>query len=119
MRPARLTRLAICAIGLGSTLTAAAQGPSHAHHAPSSSASSLAAAQPPPGASAIAYMSGKQAMVGLHAPSTKSVETDARGRPMLALTTINRGESLAVASDGEEGGFASSDSTEWPTCCER
>jgi uncharacterized protein YcbK (DUF882 family) len=57
----------------------------------------------------VAYMSGKQALVGWHAPSTKAVESDARGRPMLTLTTINRGESLAVSSDGDEGGFASAD----------
>ena len=54
-------------------------------------------------------MSGKQALVGWHAPSTKAIESDARGRPMLTLTTINRGESLAVSSDGDEGGFASVD----------
>jgi uncharacterized protein YcbK (DUF882 family) len=54
-------------------------------------------------------MSGKQSLVGFHAPSTKSVESDASGRPMLSLTTVNRGESLAVGSDGEDGGFASVD----------
>ena len=52
-------------------------------------------------------MSGKQSLVGFHAPSTKAVESDASGRPMLSLTTVNRGESLAVGSDGEDGGFAS------------
>ncbi len=109
MRPARLTRVAGCAVGLGFALTASAQGPGRLHHAPSLSAPASASTQPPPSANAIAYMSGKQALVGLHAPSTRSSETDARGRPMLALTTINRGESLAVPSDGEEGGFASSD----------
>jgi uncharacterized protein YcbK (DUF882 family) len=106
MYPARLTHVAGCAVGLVFALTASAQGPGHAHHAPSPASTS----DPPQlSASALAYMSGKQALVGLHAPSTRSSETDAHGRPMLALTTINRGESLAVPSDGDEGGFASSD----------
>jgi uncharacterized protein YcbK (DUF882 family) len=109
MRPARLTRIAACAAWLGSALTAAAQGPGRARHATSPAASASASAAKPPSAAAVAYMSGKQALVGWHAPSTKAIESDARGRPMLTLTTINRGESLAVSSDGDEGGFASAD----------
>ena len=108
MRPARLTRIAACAAGLGFALTAAAQGPGRVRHVTSAAPSASAAAKPP-SAAAIAYMSGKQTLVGWHAPSTRAVEPDPQGRPMLALTTINRGESLAVPSDGDDGGFASAD----------
>jgi uncharacterized protein YcbK (DUF882 family) len=58
---------------------------------------------------ALAYMSGRQALVGSHAASTKPVATDASGRPMLSLVTLNRGESLAVPATTDTGGFASSD----------
>ena len=109
MRPARLTHVATCAVGLGFALTADAQGPGRVHHATSPAASASASAAKPPSAAALAYLSGKQALVGWHAPSAKPPETDARGRPMLALTTINRGESIAVLADGEDGGFASAD----------
>jgi uncharacterized protein YcbK (DUF882 family) len=54
-------------------------------------------------------MDCKQPLVGMHAPSTKSVETDSSGRPMLALTTVNRAESLAVAAAADDGGFSSVD----------
>jgi uncharacterized protein YcbK (DUF882 family) len=108
MRPAGPTLIAASATWLAFALTAAAQGSGRVRHtavpAPSSSASAKAAS-----AAAVAYMAGKQALVGWHAPSTRDAETDARGRPMLSLTTINRGESLAIPSDGDEGGFASAD----------
>ena len=82
-----------------------------------------AMAQPPPrgrramaaviarqnSASAIAYMSGKQALVGMHAPSTKAVQREESGRPLLGLTTLNRGESLAIAAARDDGGFAAAD----------
>jgi uncharacterized protein YcbK (DUF882 family) len=109
MHPARLTHIAACAAGLGFALTADAQGPGRAHHATSPAPSASASEAKPPSAAAVAYMSGRQALVGWHAPSTKPLETDAGGRPMLALTTINRGESIAVSADGEDGGFASAD----------
>jgi uncharacterized protein YcbK (DUF882 family) len=60
-------------------------------------------------AAAAAYMSCKQPLVGFHAPSTRTVESDARGLPMLALTTVNRHESLAISAEGDDGGFASED----------
>jgi uncharacterized protein YcbK (DUF882 family) len=63
----------------------------------------------PGSAAAIAYMSGKQPLVGWHAPSTKAVPRDADGRPMLALTMLNRGDSLAIPTSTPEGGFASVD----------
>jgi uncharacterized protein YcbK (DUF882 family) len=111
MRPARLTLIAACAAWLGYALTATAQGPGRPRHgtSPATSASATAAANAAPSATAAAYMSGKQALVGWHAPSTRTIDSDARGRPMLTLTTINRHESLAIASDGDDGGFASAD----------
>jgi uncharacterized protein YcbK (DUF882 family) len=109
MRVARLIRLAASGVALGFALTAAAQPPTHPRHAAAPAPSASAIVTKIPSAAAVAYMEGKQPLVGWHAPSTKSVEKDPTGRPMLALTTINRGESLTVASDGEEGGFASAD----------
>ncbi|MDP9034456.1 MAG: DUF882 domain-containing protein [Myxococcota bacterium] len=58
---------------------------------------------------AIAYLSGKQALVGWHSPSTRSVARDEQGRPMFALTNVNRGESLVVPPASPDGGFASVD----------
>jgi uncharacterized protein YcbK (DUF882 family) len=60
-------------------------------------------------AAAAAYMTGKQPLVGWHAPSDKAVTHDGDGRPMLVLTTINRGESLAIPARSSEGGFSSVD----------
>ena len=54
-------------------------------------------------------MACKQPLVGLHAPSDKAAEADPTGRPMLALSTVNRGEALAVAASGDDGGFSSVD----------
>ncbi len=56
---------------------------------------------------ALAYVSGKQAMVGWHSPSTLPMRRDEHDRPMLALTNLNRGESLVVPPANAEGGFAS------------
>jgi uncharacterized protein YcbK (DUF882 family) len=105
----RLIGLAGCTAGLACALTAAAQGPGRVRHVKSlPSASATVTAAMPPSASAIAYMAGKQALVGWHTVSAKPVET-AFGRPMLTLTTVNRGESLAVPSEADEGAFASAD----------
>jgi uncharacterized protein YcbK (DUF882 family) len=111
MPPAHLPLVAACVSALAFAVTAGAQGPGRARHgtAPATSASANASAKVAPSAAALAYMAGKQALVGWHAPSTQAVESDPRGRPMLSLTTINRGESLAIASDGEDGGFGSAD----------
>jgi uncharacterized protein YcbK (DUF882 family) len=107
MRPARLTLLAACSGALAFAVSAGAEGPARARHGTALASSNSAKITPTP--AALAYMAGKQALVGLHAPSTRAAESDPRGRPMLALTTVNRGESLAIASDGDDGGFGSAD----------
>jgi uncharacterized protein YcbK (DUF882 family) len=56
-----------------------------------------------------AYLAGKQPLVGWHAPSTKPVAQDDGGRPMLTLTTLNRGETLAMCARSDDGGFATPD----------
>jgi uncharacterized protein YcbK (DUF882 family) len=105
MRAPWLARAFGCLTALATTVGALAQPVPGARHPPT--------ATPPrtrPGtASAIAYMSGKQALVGLHAPSEKPVPRDAHGRPMLSLTAVNRNESLVVAALGDDGGFDSID----------
>lgn len=58
---------------------------------------------------AVAYMSGKQALTGWHSPSTSMAPRDSQGRPMLALTSLNRGEALVVPPATADGGFASVD----------
>jgi uncharacterized protein YcbK (DUF882 family) len=93
--------------GLAMVATAAtvlAQPPASRH-----AASSLAPRTRFDSAAAAAYMAGTQPLVGWHAPSDKAVAHDTDGRPMLVLTTINRGESLSIPACGEEGGFASVD----------
>ena len=111
MRPARLTLIAACAAWLGFALTAGAQGPGRVRHGTfaATSASATAAASVAQSTAATAYMSGRQALIGWHATSTRTIDSDARGRPMLTLTTINRHESLAIAAGGDDGGFASAD----------
>jgi uncharacterized protein YcbK (DUF882 family) len=92
---------AACLVASASQIpTASAQPPSpHGKHTtPSAQAKKTSAA-------AAAYMSGKQSLLGWHAPSTKTVARDAQGRPMLVLTTINRGESLSVGASNDDGGF--------------
>jgi uncharacterized protein YcbK (DUF882 family) len=60
-------------------------------------------------ASAAAYLAGKQALVGWHAPSTNPVARDPTGRAMLALATLNRGESLVIPARADDGGFSATD----------
>jgi uncharacterized protein YcbK (DUF882 family) len=50
-----------------------------------------------------------QALRGFHAPSTRESELDERGHPMFVLTTINRDETLAVATFDDDGGFSAAD----------
>jgi uncharacterized protein YcbK (DUF882 family) len=104
-------RMATLAVGLGWALTAAAQPPARPRHAGLTAGSTPAGTNATEAVSsaAAAYMDCKQPLVGMHAPSTKSVETDPSGRPMLALTTVNRAESLAVAAGADDGGFSSVD----------
>ena len=87
------------------TATAFAQPPARGHH-PSSASKAMATATP---VAAHAYLAGQQALVGLHAPATAPMPRDPTGRPMLALTTVNRRESLEVPALSDDGGFASAD----------
>jgi len=108
MRASRLSRLLSCVLGLVSvvsTLTALGQPPTR-----------TAKRGPPPvpttrpgSAAAIAYLSGKQPLVGWHAPSTRPIARDANNRPMLTLSTLNHNETLSLPADGDDGGFASAD----------
>jgi uncharacterized protein YcbK (DUF882 family) len=102
----RLVAIAVAAITLR-TAIGAAQPPSKAKKLPP--LPPPAAAIRPGSPAAIAYMAGKQPLVGWHAPSTKSVAADASGRPMLCLTTLNRSETVDVPAITDEGGFAASD----------
>jgi uncharacterized protein YcbK (DUF882 family) len=85
--------------------------PKHTQAAVAGSTARGKAADPkaPLSVSATAYLAGKQALVGLHAPSTRSAARDAHGRAMLSLTNINRGEGLDVSPLGPDGGFAASE----------
>jgi uncharacterized protein YcbK (DUF882 family) len=103
MRVIRIARGLVLIAAFAGAATALAQPPPRARRAIASMGAK------PNSAAAIAYMSGKQALVGWHAPSTKPLQRDQAGRPLLALTTVNRGESLAVAAASDDGGFASAD----------
>jgi uncharacterized protein YcbK (DUF882 family) len=50
-----------------------------------------------------------QALRGFHAPSTLESQLDERGHTKLVLTTINRDETLAVATFDDDGGFSAAD----------
>ena len=108
MRAIRLARPLACVLGLASlaaTVSALGQPPARgAKHVPPAVATTR-----PGSAAAAAYLSGKQPLLGWHAPSTRSVAKDAGGRPMLTLSTINRGEALSLPADTDEGGFSSAD----------
>ena len=110
MRGARIARALACIAGLAATATAVAQPPARPRHAPPAPPPPP---PPPPGvrpsAAAIAYMSGKQPLVGWHASSSKTVARDPQGRPMLALTMMNRGDSIAIPALGDDGGFSAGD----------
>jgi uncharacterized protein YcbK (DUF882 family) len=113
-RFSRFCRFALGVAGLGVALTAWAEPATHPHRAAAVSAGAKATASAvrttmPGSAAAAAYMSGRQMLVGWHAASTKTIAGDASGRPMLVLSTLNRGESLAVPSDCDDGTFASAD----------
>jgi uncharacterized protein YcbK (DUF882 family) len=102
-----LFAVAVGPVALALTATAAAQPPARGKHAPP--APSRAPTVNPNSAAAAAYLSGKQALVGWHAPSTREASRDASGRPMLVLTTINHGETLAIPSSTEDGTFDAAD----------
>jgi uncharacterized protein YcbK (DUF882 family) len=100
----RFARFLACLVAPVSATVAFAQPPERVRHTTVS-----AAVSKPPTALASAYLAGKQALVGLHAPSNDPVSIDSTGRPMLALKTINRGEALAIPATADDGGFASID----------
>jgi uncharacterized protein YcbK (DUF882 family) len=107
MRAIALARPLAFASVLAIAVTALAQPPSRT--ARRSPAPPAAPTTRPGSAAAIAYLSGKQPLVGWHAPSTRAAVKDAAGRPMLTLTTLNRGETLSVPAASDDGGFASAD----------
>jgi uncharacterized protein YcbK (DUF882 family) len=90
---------------LAATANALAQPPPRSHHTPSAPKAAVAITS----AAARAYLTGKQALVGLHAPCTTPLARDSAGRPMLSLTTVNRRESLSIAALADDGGFAAAD----------
>lgn len=102
MRPSRLAFALPFVTALASTDGAFAQPPPHVKRA-------VSLPSRPRTAAATAYMSAVQALTGLHAPSTRPVSNDETGRPTLSLTTVNRGESLAIPAASDDGGFASAD----------
>jgi uncharacterized protein YcbK (DUF882 family) len=104
----KLARSLLGTAALAWTLTAWAQPP-HGHHAPAPEAPAAIRSTLPGSAAALAYMAGKQILVGFHAPSTRAAENDPGGRPVLALTTVNRAESLAIPSRSADGAFGAAD----------
>jgi uncharacterized protein YcbK (DUF882 family) len=109
MRPTHLARTFVCGTVLASTVTAVAQPSARRRHVLAQAATPFGPITMPGSAAAAAFLSGKQALVGLHAPSDKPIATGADGRPLLALTTVNRGESLTIPAIGDDGGFAAAD----------
>jgi uncharacterized protein YcbK (DUF882 family) len=108
MRTARLVR-ALTATGvLAVSAVALAQPPPASAHGKHPSPPAAPTVNPH-SATALAYLNGKQALVGWHAASPRQPARDANGRPMLVLTTINRGETLEVSSSSDDGRFASAD----------
>jgi uncharacterized protein YcbK (DUF882 family) len=107
MRSPRLVRPLASLAAMVVAASAAAQPPTHGKHAPPSPPP--APTVDPKSATAAAYLSGKQPLVGWHAPSTRAVQRDAAGRPLLVLTTINRGETLAVPVANDDAGFGATD----------
>jgi uncharacterized protein YcbK (DUF882 family) len=106
-----LAGIAACGAGTTYAGTASARGPSirarHGGHATID-----AGTAPAPSVNtgvAAAYLAGKQALVGLHAPCSDAIPVDPTGRPMLSLRTVNRGESLAIPSSTDDGAFCSAD----------
>lgn len=59
--------------------------------------------------STLAYLDGRQRLLGLHAPSSDALARDPRGRVLLSLRSVNRGETLQLVSQSDAGDFASFD----------
>jgi uncharacterized protein YcbK (DUF882 family) len=104
--------LSVVAIGLshvamiGAAASALADTPVHAKHCGTPPASTTLHGKT---ATAAAYLEGKQALVGLHAPSTRPATRDAAGHPMLSLSNVNRGEILDVPTLSDDVAFAAAD----------
>lgn len=110
MRALHLARPLACVIALvGLVLAGSALGQPPLHGGKHGPVPPAAATIRPGSAAAVAYLAGRQPLVGWHAPSTKPAAKDAAGRPMLTLTTLNRGESLSIPAAHDDGGFASTD----------
>jgi uncharacterized protein YcbK (DUF882 family) len=90
--------------GLGLALASTASGQSRSEYA------RMIAGPPreisPMSARTTAYLAGQQALVGSHASSDEAVARDPQGRPLLTLRSINRGDSVAIASNAD-GSFPS------------
>jgi uncharacterized protein YcbK (DUF882 family) len=108
MRAARLARPLACA-GVAAVLVLAVNALAQPPQRTAKRGPPPMATTRPGSAAAAAYLSGKQALVGWHAASTKPVAHDAGGRAMLTLSTINRGESLSLPVTGDDGGIAAID----------
>lgn len=104
MWPRTLARIVTSIAVTAATSTAFSQPPDMrpAKHSQKNAPKAAAAA-------VTAYLSGNQALVGLHARSTDPVTRDPTGRPVLALRTVNRGELLAIRAATDEGGFSAVD----------
>src|ERR1019366_7934606 len=98
MRAIRLARPLAAAIAFGGTAGAAAPPPPPRQHRPPAAPAGTPSGARPLAArlAGVAYLSGKQPMVGWHAPSTRGPARDASGRSELVLTTINLGETVEV-----------------------
>jgi uncharacterized protein YcbK (DUF882 family) len=116
MRARLLARLLVCLGALATAGGALAEPPARTTRTATAPAASTARGKAtdasgakPPGPTAAAYLAGKQALVGLHAPSNKPGARDGAGRAMLSLTNVNRGETADIAALGTDGGFAAAD----------
>jgi uncharacterized protein YcbK (DUF882 family) len=103
MRATHVTRAAAFLVALVSTVAAVAQPTQRAKR------NMVSSVGRPSGVVVAPYGASKQALVGSHSPSNQQVKYDGERRPMLRLTTINRGEALAIPAASDEGGFASTD----------
>jgi uncharacterized protein YcbK (DUF882 family) len=101
--------LAFVTLALATAASGRAQPPASPKHGPSATSSHSSKVVQPGSAFALAYMAGNQPLVGWHAPSTKSASVDDGGRPLLSLSTLNRGESVAIRAASDSGGFAAQD----------
>jgi uncharacterized protein YcbK (DUF882 family) len=108
MRAITLARPLACLAVLASSVSAVGQPPSRTATRARATPAGVATVRPG-STGAAAYLSGRQPLVGWHAPSSMTAPRDGAGRAMLTLSTINRGETLSVPASGDDGGFTSAD----------